>query len=81
MKDVESLSDGRIRLGTGTLYGALGRLLDQGWIVRLDNGEPEGRPRKDYALTENGRRILAAEISRLESVVAAARLRMAGGAS
>jgi DNA-binding PadR family transcriptional regulator len=34
LKDVESLSDGRVRLSTGTLYGALNRLLDQGLIVR-----------------------------------------------
>lgn len=35
MKDVESLSEGRIRLSTGTLYGAIKRLLEKGWIKRL----------------------------------------------
>jgi DNA-binding PadR family transcriptional regulator len=81
MKEVEALSDGRIRLSTGTLYGALGRLLDQGWIERLDNAEPTGRPRKDYALTNTGRRILTAETARLEALVAAAHRRLAKGES
>lgn len=79
MKEVAALSDRRIRLSTGTLYGALGRLLEQDWIERLDNEESEGRPRKDYVLTEMGRQILEAETGRLEALVAAARLHLAGG--
>lgn len=80
MKDVKALSDGRVRLSTGTLYGALSRLLDQGWIARCDREEDEerpGRPRKTYTLTHVGRRVLAAEIARLDAVVAAAHLRTA----
>lgn len=77
LKDVAELSSGRIVLSAGTLYGALGRLLDQGWIARLDGQEPDesGRPRKEYQLTELGRRLLSAETRRLESLVALARLR------
>lgn len=80
MKDVEMLSAGRVTLSTGTLYGALKRLLDQGWIVRFDNPAAieSGRPRKEYQLSEDGRRILSAEVARLESLVAASRLRLKG---
>lgn len=83
LKDVSELSDNRIRLSTGTLYGALSRLLDQGWIERLDSEEPDesGRPRKEYALTDLGQRILSAETHRLESLVALARLRLVGDQS
>lgn len=85
MKDVASLSDGRIELSTGTLYGALSRLLDQGWIARCeaeeDEAETPGRPRKTYTLTQVGRRVLEAEIARLDAVVAAANLRTAGAPS
>jgi DNA-binding PadR family transcriptional regulator len=79
LKDVSELSDSRIRLSAGTLYGALSRLLEQGWIERLDSTEPDesGRPRKEYVLTDLGRRILAAETRRLESLAALARLRIA----
>jgi DNA-binding PadR family transcriptional regulator len=80
MKDVEAFSDGRVVLSTGTLYGALKRLLDQGWIRRVQEPgekEPE-RNRKAYALTQAGRRVLKAEAERLRRLVAAAvRLRAA----
>jgi DNA-binding PadR family transcriptional regulator len=80
MKDVEALSDGRVGLSTGTLYGALKRLLDQGWIRRVQEPgekEPE-RNRKAYALTQAGREVLKAEAERLRRLVAAAvRLRAA----
>jgi DNA-binding PadR family transcriptional regulator len=79
MQDVERLSDGRVTLGTGTLYGALGRLLDQGWIERVDEEQSSGRPRKAYVLSDLGRRILAAETERLGSLLSAARVRLSGG--
>jgi DNA-binding PadR family transcriptional regulator len=75
LKDVTSLSDDRVSLSTGTLYGALKRLLEQGWIERVDDSQVDisGRPRKAYALTPLGRRILAAEIERLRNLVKVAR--------
>ena len=42
MQDVQELSEGRAILSTGTLYGALKRLLELDWIVRLDNSEAKG---------------------------------------
>jgi DNA-binding PadR family transcriptional regulator len=80
LKDVETLSDGKIRLSTGTLYDALSRLLDQGLIKRVandENGGP-GRPRKAYVLTDAGRRVLDAETSRMQTLVSMARTRLAG---
>jgi len=78
MKEVETLSDGRVRLSTGTLYGALKRLLDEGWIVRVDDPEPNGtdRQRKAYILTDQGRFLLKAEVDRLHKLVSVARLRV-----
>ncbi|MEZ4641055.1 MAG: helix-turn-helix transcriptional regulator [Caldilineaceae bacterium] len=40
IKDVEQLSRNSVSLSTGTLYGALKRLLDQGWIERVDDPLP-----------------------------------------
>ncbi len=79
LKDVEALSAGRVKLSTGTLYGALKRLLDQDWIERVDDDAPEasGRPRKAYRLTRLGRRILEAETARLRQMTQAAHLRIA----
>jgi DNA-binding PadR family transcriptional regulator len=80
MKDTERLSEGRVKLSTGTLYGAIKRLLDLGWIRRVENGtEPDnGRPKKEYELTDLGRRIFKAEVARLESLVTVARESAAG---
>jgi DNA-binding PadR family transcriptional regulator len=80
MKDAEALSEGRVKLSTGTLYGAIKRLLEQGWIRRLENRTEVGgaRPRKEYELTDLGRRIFEAEVARLESLVSVARESTAG---
>ncbi len=74
LKDVQALSHGRVVLGTGTLYGSLKRLLELGWIVRVGESDAprNGRERKAYALTDLGRRVLAAETERLETLVRAA---------
>ena len=81
MKDVQILSDERVVLSTGTLYGALKRLLEQGWIKRVEedfNSDDSGRIRKAYALTNRGRRTLEAEVSRLHVLIDAAKLRTRG---
>ena len=71
MKDVESLSEGRIRLSTGTLYGAIKRLLEKGWIKRAEDLtiQADGRGRKAYTLSRYGQRILNAEVDRLQDLV------------
>ncbi len=89
LKDVESLSAGKVNLSTGTLYEALARLLDLGWIEQIEQdagqgeanageGDHPGKPRKVYRLTRFGQRVAVAETKRLESLVTAARVRMEG---
>lgn len=84
MKDVETLSEGRVVLSTGTLYGALKRLLEGGWIERVQEGEAHAekqaskRERKAYALTDLGKRVLEAEVDRMEALTTTARLRTTG---
>ena len=68
-----------VNLSTSTLYTAVGRLLDQDLIERLDDDADDpspGLPRKSYALTDLGRRVLEAETVRLQSMVQEARLRL-----
>ena len=81
MKDVQDLSEDRVILSTGTLYGALKRLLDQNWIVRLDDRDPRGnsRDRKVYELSQHGRRVLKEEIARLNKLLVAAEQRLVEG--
>ena len=72
MKDVLAMSDSRINLSAGTLYGALKRLLEEKWIERLEvdsTSDDTGHPRKAYTLTDLGKRVLNAEVLRLRSLV------------
>jgi DNA-binding PadR family transcriptional regulator len=76
MRDIGDLSQGRVALTTGTLYGALRRLLEDGWIERFDQ-QDTSREKQAYRLTATGRRHLEMELDRMKQVtrMAAARLR------
>lgn len=67
MQNVESLSNGRVRLAAGTLYGAISSLLEKGWITALP-GEKDSR-KKEYMITENGRKVLESELLRLRELI------------
>jgi DNA-binding PadR family transcriptional regulator len=74
--EVARLSDGRISLRPGTLYGALDRLVDAG-LVRVDREETvDGRLRRYYRLAESGRELLSAETERMRRNVEAATIRL-----
>jgi len=75
LKDVEQISEGRVVLSTGTLYGALQRLLEKGWIEQFDE-EESSRDRRAYRLTSRGHRVLQQEIERMKHLTKLARLRM-----
>jgi DNA-binding PadR family transcriptional regulator len=76
LKDVVAMSGGRVQLSTGTLYGALQRLLNQGWIERFEENEST-RDRRAYRLTSRGRRNLQAEVERMRHLTKLAGLRIA----
>jgi PadR family transcriptional regulator PadR len=80
LKDVSALSDATLVLSTSTLYGALGRLQEQGLIERVEDGietnNGPGLPRKAYQLTDLGRRMLEAEMTRLHRLVQAGEQRL-----
>ena len=73
IKEVDQMSEGRVILAAGTLYTALRRMLEEGWIERVDDTRPgsgyEGRERKLYQLTGFGQALLALETNRLKALV------------
>ena len=77
--DVRERTAGEVRLGTGTLYTAIKRLLARGMIVDADvpaGDEEQGEERRRYyELTELGRAVVQAEAERLERLVGIARER------
>ena len=75
MQDIESLSNGRVRISTGTLYGALRRLLVDRWIARFQQ-EDTSREKQAYNLTPAGREQLQLELHRMKQLTRAATARL-----
>jgi len=76
MQEVTRRSGGTVRLGPGTLYGAISRLLEDGIIEESEerpDPEMDDTRRRYYRLTKLGGRVLAAETDRLADLVRAAR--------
>ena len=76
MKEVLRLSDGEVRIGPGTLYGTLQRLIEAGLVVEAPRAGPrtvDGRARRYYRITSKGRQALDQDVQRLEALVRAAR--------
>jgi DNA-binding PadR family transcriptional regulator len=76
IQEIAAISAGRVTMRTGTLYGALERLLGQG-LIRVESEEVvDGRARRTYALTDSGQQALAAEAERLHTVATEAKRRL-----
>ncbi|MCI0399598.1 MAG: PadR family transcriptional regulator [Chloroflexi bacterium] len=72
MQEITTQAGGRLRLGPGTLYGSIKRLLEDGLIEESDERpDPahDDERRRYYRLTEFGQRVAAAEAARLEELV------------
>jgi DNA-binding PadR family transcriptional regulator len=76
MKEVESDSQGKVKMGPGTLYGSLGRMIDAGLIREIDkrvDPEMDDERRIYYKITALGQATLRAELERYREVVVIAR--------
>jgi DNA-binding PadR family transcriptional regulator len=79
IQEVARNSDGHYRLGPGTLYDNLKKLMDAGWVA--DAPSQKGKSTKEddrrfYTLTRKGKDTLSAEVDRLQSVISQAKLRL-----
>ena len=75
MQQVSRQSEGRYKLGPGTLYDNLQRLLQQGLVQERGRSTGDSR-RRYYRLTALGKSVLSTEISRLESMIRDAKLHL-----
>lgn len=76
IQDVTRRTGGQVRLTASTLYGAVKRLLESGWIEEVDErprGEKDDPRRRYYRITRFGRQVARAEARRLEQLAAMAR--------
>ena len=67
MQNIMGLSEGRVTLGAGTLYGAINTLVERGWITGASEIGDKGK--KDYIITDNGKKVVLNEIKRLEELL------------
>lgn len=82
MSEVQALSGGSVRMGPGTLYGTLKRLLDQGLVEESDHRpdpELDDERRRYYRLTSLGQQVCAAEAERLAALTRVARRNLRPG--
>ncbi|MCI6767122.1 MAG: PadR family transcriptional regulator [Lachnospiraceae bacterium] len=67
MKDIAEMTDGRVKIGAGSLYGALDSLQKKGWIRALDE-HPQDR-KIEYIITDTGKQFFEKELIRLEEML------------
>lgn len=68
MQQTQELSGGRVKIGSGTMYGATSNMMKKGWIEECMD-MADGERRRSYRLTEEGRAVLQAEHERLKELV------------
>jgi DNA-binding PadR family transcriptional regulator len=81
IQEVARNSDGHYRLGPGTLYDNLKKLMDAGWVADAPSPKRKSTKEKEddrrfYTLTRKGKDALSAEVDRLQSVVSEAKFRL-----
>jgi DNA-binding PadR family transcriptional regulator len=84
MKQVESESQGKVKMGPGTLYGSLGRMMEAGLIRESDkkvDPDLDDERRVYYRITALGQTTLAAELERYREVVAVAKMKQLASSS
>lgn len=68
IQEVQEMTDNRVNLGPGTLYGAINSLLDKNWI-ELHSEEKQSRKKKSYIITSIGKQVFDNEVARLKELV------------
>lgn len=67
IQNIKKISDNRIDMAAGTLYGALNTLIKKDWITLVNDEGPKGK--KEYQITSRGSEVLQQEIIRLKELV------------
>ena len=71
MKQTEELSEGQVKIGSGTMYGATSNMIKKGWITEIVSDEPGADKKRLYTLTPEGTEAFKAEVARLKRMLGA----------
>ena len=69
MQKTAELSQGNVKIGSGTMYGATDNMMKKGWIRETFSDNPEDKRKRLYELTDSGREALKQEMRRLKYLV------------
>lgn len=69
MQDTLALSEGSVKIGSGTMYGATSNMMKKGWIREKRSSSPADERKRLYELTDFGKKILEGEMVRLKKLV------------
>jgi len=69
MQETDRLSKGRVKIGSGTMYGAIGNMMKKGWIFEMQSMNPEDYRKRLYQITSLGKEVLEQERTRLKELV------------
>ena len=69
MQEAAAISEGSVKIGSGTMYGAVSNMLKKGWIIEIESDDPEDKRKRLYQLTKEGRAVLEEEVRRLRLLV------------
>jgi DNA-binding PadR family transcriptional regulator len=73
IQEVSDITNGRLVLGPGTLYGAINSLLSKKWIT-LYSEDKSSRKKKEYLITTDGKDVFYKEVDRLRELIENAKL-------
>ena len=68
IQNISEMTEGRVILGPGTLYGAINSMLTKGWIS-LYGEDKESRKKKEYLITNKGKEVFQNEVKRLGELI------------
>ncbi|MDK2808075.1 MAG: hypothetical protein PWP24_809 [Clostridiales bacterium] len=69
MQKVLALSNERVKIGSGTMYGAISNMIKKKWIIETTSTDPQDDRKRLYEMTELGKLVLLEEIKRLRELV------------
>lgn len=69
MQDTKEISNNRVKLGSGTLYTAISKMIEKDWIEESKIKSEEDERRKNYQITDLGKEVLFKEVDRIKSLL------------
>lgn len=73
MRMTDRLSDGNVKIGSGTMYGATSNMLKKGWIAEYNDNQQGSERRRMYSLTESGKQAFLDEYKRISVLTESAK--------